>query len=96
MMNQHNINRLSKLMERLSAKMGLSPEELRGGCRRRGLVDARSLVAAAMMEVPDTRQADVAEMLNLSQVAVSKLLKRHRDLLQIDPTYRQRWHFRLG
>ena len=45
MMNQHNINRLSKLMERLSAKMVLSPEELRGGCRRRGLVDARILVA---------------------------------------------------
>ena len=37
-----------------------------------------------------------AEMLNLSQVAVSKLLKRHRDLLQVDPAYRQRWLFRLG
>ena len=70
---------------------GITLEELRSGSRKQHLVDARSLVAAMLMQQRFTRQQDVAELLGISQAAVSHLLVRHNDLLQVDPKHQRKW-----
>lgn len=80
------MNPLKKMME----SIGISLEELRGRGRQQKLVDARSLVAAVLMSQPFTRQQDVAELLGISQSAVSHLLKRHRELMEVDEVYKRK------
>ena len=80
------MNPLKQMME----SIGISLEELRGRGRQQKLVDARSLVAAVLMSQPFTRQQDVAELLGITQSAVSHLLKRHRELMEVDEVYKRR------
>lgn len=75
-----------------SEPLGVTLEELRSGSRQRRLVDARSLAAALLMRQPFTRQQDVAQLLEISQPAVSQLLARHEGLLKGFPAYRRKWH----
>jgi predicted XRE-type DNA-binding protein len=81
------MNSLKHLMDTL----GVSLEELRSGSRQRRLVDARSLAAALLMQQRFTRQQDVAELFGISQSAVSQLLSRHKDLMEVDAGYRRKW-----
>jgi len=81
---------LGNPLRRLLDALGVTLEELRGKGRRRELADARSLVAAALMRQPFTRQQDVARLLGVGQSGVSYLLKRHRELMKGDPGYRER------
>jgi hypothetical protein len=86
------MNSLKLLMDTL----GVTLEELRSGSRQRRLVDARSLAAALLMRQPPTRQRDVAQLLGISQPAVSQLLARHKGLLKGYPPYRRRWNQLAG
>ena len=72
-------------------KLGVTERELLGRCRRQGLVDARCLMAAALMGQPLMNQKGVARILGVSQAAVSHLLKRHEALMSSDATYRGKW-----
>ena len=85
--NEKVMNRLKQMMDTL----GVTMEELRSGCRRQRLVDARSLVTAALMSQSFTRQQDVAQLLGLSQGAVSALMKRHGKLMESDREYQEKW-----
>ena len=85
--NEKNMNRLKQMMDTL----GVTMEELRSGGRRQRLVDARSLVTAALMSQSFTRQQDVAQLLGLSQGAVSALMKRHGKLMESDREYQEKW-----
>lgn len=78
-------------LKHLMSTLGVTLEELRSGSRQRRLVDARSLAAALLMRQPFTRQQDVAQLLGISQPAVSQLLARHEGLLKVYPAYRRKW-----
>ena len=67
--------------------LGVTMQELRGGCRERRLCDARSLLAAAL---PVT-QCQMAELLDCSRQAVGKMRQRHATLLRCDENYRTKW-----
>ena len=75
----------------LLADLGVTLIDLQSRCRRVDLVDARCLVAATLMRKPHVRQQDIADLFGISQAAVSKLLVRHRNLVESDRAYRQRW-----
>ena len=72
-------------------KLGVTERELLGRCRRQGLVDARCLMAAALMGQPLMNQKGVARILGVSQAAVCHLLKRHEALMEVDEGYRKKW-----
>lgn len=71
--------------------MGVKEKEFRSRNRRQDLVDARCLVAAALISQPFMRQEDVAGILGTTQATVSHMLARHSDLLQVDFTYKRKW-----
>jgi hypothetical protein len=77
------MNKLKKMIEVL----GVTMDQLRSGCRKRHLTDARAMLAAAL---PAT-QCQVAELLGCSQPAVGKMRKRHEELLTGDAGYRAKW-----
>ena len=86
---QQGIKSQNPLKQVMSA-FGITLEELRSGSRKQHLVDARSLVAALLMQQRFTRQQDVAELLGISQAAVSHLLVRHKNLMEVDPKYQRK------
>ena len=81
---------INERFERLARRLEVTVEELRGGCRRQELVDARCMVAAQLVELPGVRQQDVADLFCVSQAAVSKMLVRHGNLMEVDSGYRRR------
>ena len=87
---QKGIKSQNPLKQVMSA-FGVTLKELRSGNRKQHLVDARSMVAAALMQQQFTRQQDIAELLGISQAAVSHLLVRHRNLVEVDPKYQRQW-----
>lgn len=85
----YNNNQVS--LAELAAKVGVTEEALRSRSHNQEEVDARSMVVAMLMARP-MRQQDVAPLLGITQVAVSKLLARHRRMVQYHPPYRRRWN----
>ena len=85
----YNNNQVS--LGELAAKVGVTEEALRSRSHNQDEVDARSMVVAMLMAHP-MRQQDVAILLGVTQVAVSKLLARHRRMVQFHPPYRRRWN----
>lgn len=79
------------LYQKALRRLGITERELLGHRRSQHLVDARCLVAAALMHQPLMRQQDVAAILGISQAAVSHLLARHRDLLEVDTNYQRKY-----
>jgi len=69
----------------------VTEEEMISSCRRPDLADARCLTAAALMKQRFMRQDDVAEFFKTTQGAVSKMLARHKKLLEVDTPYRNKW-----
>ena len=78
---------LKALLEALDVTM----EQLRSGCRQRRISDARALLASLMAQRYHASQACIAALFNTQQNAVSKMQRRHRDLLATDPAYRELW-----
>ena len=78
-------------LERLLRDLSVSVDELRNRCRKVDLVDARCLVAAALKREDGVRQQDIADLMGVSQAAVSKMLDRHRNQLDVYRAYRERW-----
>ena len=79
------------LYQKVLKRLGVSEQELRSSCRRQGLVDARCLMAAALMKQPLMTQKVVARIMGTNQANVSKLLGRHRSLMEVDTSYRLKW-----
>ncbi len=77
--------------QKVLRRLGVTERDLLGNCRRRDLVDARCLMAAALMKQPLMRQKDVAKVLGGTQANVSKMLGRHQNLLEVDAGYRLKW-----
>ncbi len=77
--------------QRVLRTLGVTEKDLLGNCRRRELVDARCLMAAMLMKQPLMTQKDVAKVLGVTQANVSKLLGRHRNLVEVDAGYRVKW-----
>jgi len=75
----------------LAKKLGVSEQDILSHCRRVDWVDARSMIVAILLNRPHVRQQDVAPLLGISQAAVSKLLARHRRLMEYNSFYRQAW-----
>lgn len=75
----------------LAKELGVSEKAILSHCRRVELVDARSMIVAILIERPHVRQQDIAALLDISQAAVSKLLARHRSLMEYNSFYRQAW-----
>ena len=88
-MRTYNNNQVS--LAEIAAKVGVTEEALRSHSHNQKEVDARSMAVAMMMCQPRTRQSDVANTLGVTQVAISKLLARHRRMVQYHPPYRRRW-----
>ena len=80
------------LFDKVLRRLRLSEKDIRSRRRTQSLVDARCLLAAALMRQPLINQQQVAAILGISQGAVSKMLARHEDLLQVDPLYRNKWN----
>lgn len=78
--------------QRVLRRLGITDKELRGDCRRRDLVDARCLMAAALMNQPLMTQAEVARIMGVNQGTVSKMLARHEDLMAVDAIYKIKWN----
>jgi len=68
--------------------MGVTLEDLQNGRRTRPLADARCMMAAWLKKQPKVRQEDIAEFFGTSQAAVSKMLARHRNLMDYNAVYR--------
>ena len=79
------------LYQKILRRLGVTEHELLGPSRRQGLVDARCLMAAALMRQPLMNQTTVARTLSSTQGAVSKMLTRHDALLDTDHSYRLKW-----
>lgn len=87
-----NIQISQPTLAELAAKLGTTEEAILSHCRLVELVDARSMIVALLMERPCVRQQDVAPLLGISQAAVSKLLARHRQMLNYSfSSYKDRW-----
>jgi len=80
-----------KFYRKVLEQLGVTDEQLHSPRHRRNLVDARYLMAAALMRLPQMRQADVAEILNTRQGDVSYMLHRHEVLKEVDKGYRAKW-----
>ena len=80
-----------KTMEPEMKILGVTPEELRSRNRSNRLADARSMMAAILIKEPDVHQVDIADLYGFSQVAVSKMLTRHKLLLRVNRDYRNRF-----
>ncbi len=81
-MNTINNIPLDKLLETLEVTMS----ELRSPSRKRPLCDARAMLSTVFRKQYRIKQSEVALLLDTSQAAVSKMLKRHEQLMQ-DPVY---------
>lgn len=66
-------------------------EELRSNSRETKVVDARSLLAAQLKHHHGMLQVDIAALLGVTQVAVSKMLTRHRTMMLYNAPYRRKW-----
>lgn len=82
---------LQETMSRLLAKLEVAKEEVRSSSHKPQISDARSMMAAYLIGMPTVRQVDVAATLGVSQVAVSKMLKRHKERVKYYPPYRRKW-----
>lgn len=90
-MTNENYKLDKETLANLASKLGVTEEEILGHCRKSELVDARCMVAAVLIGIPRVRQQDVAQLLGISQAAVSKLLKRHNDLKGYNAYYHRKW-----
>lgn len=79
-----------KIFSMLIEKVGVTVDELRSRSHIQRIADARSMVAAALIAMPEIRQVDIAALLGTSQAAVSKMLNRHK-LYMYYSDYRHRW-----
>ena len=89
-----NISISQPTIAELAAKLGTTEEAILSHNRKAKLVDARCMIVAILMERLCARQQDIAPLLGISQAAVSKLLARHKSLLNgFTPRgeYRSRW-----
>lgn len=75
----------------LLEKLEVTKEDIRSSSRKPHIVDARCMMAAYLIGLPSVRQVDIAAILAVSQVAVSKMLKRHSDSVKYYPPYRRKW-----
>ncbi len=82
---------LQETISRLLAKLEVTMEEVRSSSHRPQISDARSMMAAYLIGLPTVRQVDVAAILGVSQVAVSKMLKRHHERVKYYPPYCRKW-----
>lgn len=82
---------LQETISRLLEKLEVTMEEVRSSKRKPHLVDARCMMAAYLIGLPSVRQVDIAAILAVSQVAVSKMLKRHDVSVKFHPPYRRKW-----
>lgn len=80
-----------KTMEPEMKILGVTPEELRSSRRDSKTVDARSLLAALLRQRHGMRQVDIATLFGITQVAVSKMLSRHRTMMLYNAPYRRLW-----
>ena len=80
-------DQLFQTLDSLSKKLGVKPRDVLSRKRTRLLVDARCQIAATLRARQEVRQPDIADLFGISQAAVSKLLVRHRDLMQTDRHY---------
>lgn len=71
--------------------LGVTMEELRGNSRETKVVDARSLLAAQLKHYHGMLQVDIAALLGVTQVAVSKMLTRHRLMMLYNTPYKRKW-----
>ena len=71
--------------------LGVTMEEVQSGSRETKVVDARSIVAAMLNEGHGVLQVDIAELLGMTQAAVSKMLTRHRTMMHYNAPYRRKW-----
>jgi len=79
------------IYQRIMRELKVTEKELHSPSHRPALVDARCLISAALMELPLMRQDMVAKMLKTSQGAISKFLSRHKQMLEVDAAYREKW-----
>lgn len=82
------IDQLFRTLESLSKKLGLKSRDVLSRKRTRHLVDARCMIAATLKTQQQVYQQDIADLFGISQAAVSKLLVRHRNLMQSDRKYK--------
>ena len=89
---QMKANRKSKeTLKALAERLGVTEETLLSHCRKAELVDARAMAVVTMMNRLHLRQQDVAPLFDISQAAVSKLLSRHRSMMETDRDYKERF-----
>lgn len=75
----------------VARRVGVSEEDVLSHCRRQELVDARSMIVALLQTKGHLLQTQIAPIMDISQAAVSHLITRHRNLLETDKTYANRW-----
>ena len=81
-----------KIIKLILTILGLTIEDLLGCHKTRKVSDARALIAAALKSIFHLSQKDIAQTMGKSQAAVSKMQKRHEDLLDSDLEYREKWN----
>ena len=81
------IDQLFRTLDSLSKKLGVKSKDVLSRKRTQKLVDARRMIAATLMRKEQVYQQDIADLFGISQPAVSKLLAKHKDLIQTDKQY---------
>lgn len=71
---------LDKLIKHIGKRMAMSPEEITEGGRERRKVEARAILCYLATTRLGVSQTQLAQILNLTQPAVSQAVKRGRDL----------------
>ena len=66
-------------------------EDVMSVSREADLVDARTAFAGILYNKLEFTQVNIARLLDVTQPAVSKLLKRHRDSMKFNSDYSQKY-----
>jgi len=74
---------LERVVERVSELMDMSPEEVLGSGNGRRMVEARSLLCYWAIDLLGTTQTQLAQILRLTQPAISQAVSRGRRLADI-------------
>lgn len=80
------------LFENILKIMDVTLNDIQSRNRKSHLVDARCMLAAWLKKMPCVRQKNIAKLFGTSQAAVSYMLNRHKNLVDFNIAYRNKWN----
>lgn len=82
---------IKQLKKNLPAAFHVYWEDIISKNKSRNITDARAAFAYCLYNYWQASQSQIAATIGIKQAAVSKLLKKHQDLIQFDENYKQKF-----